>query len=592
MISLTDLLLEKSVASKKAAKLGLVHKGFGYYGPEGEEGATHRSAEGGQKLYKLKSAYGKKVGKKATPKKKAVKKSKAIMPKKGTMGHSMVTAALKGKLSPKVGQIKTVSGLDADAEELGDVYRENPALVKHMDSSINKLSKKYANSPSTYDRSILWTMQQVHDIAKHYSAKKEKKPKKKTITKKKKKEKVDPTQTYKTEKVGKSVIHYHTPKVQKKVEKAAKPIVAGEEVHVWPSERNKAVQKLIDELGGETREIKKISRNYARQQDKYGKQQAKTWTAALENDNEKAYNNLMMVQSDWQGDSQYLVSPKQRKKRNKFLNETLMGKNGAGKPAVTKVPPTGIERGMVMKEKDLKKFLANFKVGRKVVIPPSGWSASPETARNFGPAAIELGRGIGIIMKLRPKKGSNNSMIGYNCVGAGVNLEKKVSDYRKKYNQLERKIDPIADKLLWQDDTRDAKYQKLESQYEKLIDEQYQIEIKIDELEDRLAEINEYEHESEIIRPGSVAQKVVSIKRHVISDPGRPGIIYEIELEDAGPVSRKLWMEKDLSLINKYKAIIKQTLYQYMNGTVGFKREEAKSKKSVDRKKRRFKESR
>jgi len=458
-------LTEKSAASKKAAKLGLVHKGFGYYGPEGEE-ATHKSAQGGEKLYKLKKAYGKKI--------------------------------------------------------------EKPA-------------------------------------------------KKKTVKKKKKKKRI--------EKVGQSKIVYHTDDVDWLEETALgrmalRPIIKGEEIHILSDD--KAAFDELNKLRGygsivgtKTRKNEKINRKYA-------EQQHAAFTAHLFNTDNESFKKLMNIQETWQEYSQWENEPELwRKRRNRFLNELFSGET-TGKKALTKVPAYGIERGMVLSPIDAKAFLMNFKVGKRVVIPPSGWSARLSTARGFGPGGnfYVTDGDIAVLMTLKPKKGSNNTMIGYQCRKAWKILDDKLAELTKKMNTTETVLNGIRRSIreLTDDDETDTpRYKKLKERELELETELASVTFQWEENR-KVARPMGYDGEHEIIRPGSVTQKVVRARKYIFKykasvwKAGKeevtyiPRTVYHIELEDAGPVGRNLWKEASTPLSSLRKKV-KETLYKYMNST-------------------------
>ena len=117
-----------------------------------------------------------------------------------------------------------------------------------------------------------------------------------------------------------------------------------------------------------------------------------------------AYDELRSLQESWQVSGQWTsFSKSAKKKMYRFLNDTLTG----NPPAVIH-RNTPIYRGMNMSISDGKKFLKNFKVGKTVQLPPSGFSEKIGVATDF---AFGYDHFSAVIV-LHPK---NNKMIGLHC---------------------------------------------------------------------------------------------------------------------------------------------------------------------------------
>lgn len=458
-MKLAALLSEITTAAQKAAKLGLVHKGFGYYGPKKGE-ATHKSAEGGHKLEKLKKAYGKKLPKPSKKAKKYAKKTEPIARAK-TIGKS------------KVITYKGSEWADLD------------------------------------------------------------------LTKAQKKKWVD-------------------------------PIIQGEEIHLLGN--NSQANTLLQHLKGNSRESSDVSRKAAKMNEKFATQQHKSWTKKLANNHPKAFAELMNIQSRWQNYAQWKESSSAyRKSRNRRLNNILMGKFG-GKRAVTKVPAKGIERGMQLNPSDAKTFLKQFRIGKRVVLPPSGWSAKKDLARSFGPGSPwSTSQDVSVIMTLKPKKGSNNTMIAYQCRGAGEIGYEIESRGDEAGDKLQYQIDTLEDKLLdleWDEKEDTALYRKLEKKHRDLQNQLFDLESQ--GTGDYFEVPDGYEEEHEIIRPGGVAQIVTKVRKYVFWNTdwstGKtiPKLVYHIELEDRGAVGKSLWKEAKEPVESQS---VKDIILKYMNTT-------------------------
>ncbi len=325
--------------------------------------------------------------------------------------------------------------------------------------------------------------------------------------------------------------------------------------------------------------------------EKYSRQHARNWIARLAKASYNDLKELMEIQADWQDDSQYHQYPEQRKRRNKFLNELMLGKRGIKEKSIVRIPPHGLERGMVLDGSDAKKFLANFKMGKRVVLPPSGWSTRPDIARSFGPGGDfdpEDGQ-VAIVMRLKAKKGTNNQLIGHHCSNVGSMLRDVANPFEDEIRKNEKKITKIQKQMDRADEAGD------DDRFLDLEDEMLQLIDRNDDLYDEAHEIEEptgYDDEFEVIRPGGVGQRVVKVEKHIfrqrhgIDDfydkdkkDGTPKVVYVIEMEDSGVVPRNLWKEATNPVPRRQRfKELKRALYKYINGTVGFRRKKQDDK--------------
>jgi len=339
--------------------------------------------------------------------------------------------------------------------------------------------------------------------------------------------------------------------------------------------------------------------------------QHETWRKRL---GPRAFDEIADAQATWQRDAQW-KSP-YRSEMNAVFNHYIT----RDKPQLQfskEKRATHIERGMSLSPVDAAEFLKTFKVGSTVVLPPSGWTMKPAVARQQLPnewstdsdiyndeeveatvdqqvdqimgllgidseavarssALNNKARHIGVILKLYPKAGSNQ-MVGMHCSGyeklIEISAEKEgitepleepeEPDYNsviEKYDLEEPDPDDFDSDEEWEEayDEWSVTLENLLSQeYEDYMWKKEEWENHMEIYEDKYYDIGEYEDEIEVIRPGTVAQKVLRVRKHVFPGTGMPEdegegpekevssamIIYEIDLEDVGEIDKKYHIE-------------------------------------------------
>lgn len=318
--------------------------------------------------------------------------------------------------------------------------------------------------------------------------------------------------------------------------------------------------------------------------------QHKRWRSQL---SDYDWERLGVVQQEWQRDSTWNSSD--RPYMNRVINDYCTRKN---RPEVTFTKEANhLERGMSLSPRDAAEFLKTFKVGSTVVMPPSGWSYRPTTARDLLPSdwttdpdmedltddevtaqIVQLlgagepdaegavtdnyARHIGVLLKLHPKGGSSK-MTGIQC-GAGDTLMEMAAK-KAGVDLYDPPEEPIYDTIIDKYDLPEPRREDFESDEEyheaftdwnnevnTLLNQDYEEwmaadeewRAKIEQIEDRWNEISQYDNEHEVIRPGTTGQKVLSVKKHVFpvvpkdqTAVTRATVIFEIELEDVGDVS-------------------------------------------------------
>jgi hypothetical protein len=273
---------------------------------------------------------------------------------------------------------------------------------------------------------------------------------------------------------------------------------------------------------------------------------------------------LLDIQTEWQGQSQYQRPEYERKERNHNINEVCSGELTNGNPPEITVPlSTGfIERGMQIPPEKLEAFLRNFEVGKDVILPPSGFSADLSIARDF--AAMRrgyAGRKVGVLLRIRPAEGSDK-MVGLHLSNSSDLLPNKEEIADIEQNEP---VEPDQDDFTFEDEETgerlpdEAAYEEAYINWETEHDEW---ERELEEMQSRWDSIDsgEFDEEREIIRPGTVQQKVVSVKKHVfpfqtppsIGEPRRTNddisvdkanVFYEIEMIDTGQVPPEQYAE-------------------------------------------------
>lgn len=325
--------------------------------------------------------------------------------------------------------------------------------------------------------------------------------------------------------------------------------------------------------------------------------QHRTWRASL---SDYDFEKLADAQQTWQKDSTW--NSEYRSELNSVINDLCSRKN---EPRIKfDKDVTHLERGLNLSPRDAAEFLKTFKVGSTVVIPPSGWSYIPRTAREMlptlGSTDIDmekdihadddytvnkivdlLGLGndetetsllvenysanIGVILKLYPRPGSKEMT----AIACGNGSELMDQAFKRAQLDEEPPEKPDTDSIMQkydlpqpdQDDFDNADdYEKALTDWgnEVLIllnrdwvqwdEANFYYEQARGEIEDRWHEVWEFDNENEVIRPGTVGQKVVAVKKHVFprSRSGSYGkkhdktwIVFEIDLVDTGNVDEK-----------------------------------------------------
>jgi len=313
----------------------------------------------------------------------------------------------------------------------------------------------------------------------------------------------------------------------------------------------------------------------------------------------QAYD-LIDTQIEWQQDDHW--------RYGRHLNETMNSyfEDPDTAPKI-RVPPSGyIERGMKISFSELEEFLSNFHIGEEVVLPPSGFSGIMEEARRFSMTYDVRAKKAGVIIRIKPAKGSGE-MFGLHLSNASdwaqdeleLPEEPEEPDKYAVEEEVKNEIpEPEEDEFEDEDEYQEAYsnweeevFQEVETRYDDLV-MNWEDELREwEEITERYDSIlsGEYDDEGEIVVPGTVSHRVLSVKKHIFPDKGttivngerknNAGIHYVIELQEVGPVEKGQYVES-LKLTAILEASItkraKKLLKKYVSGRLAQKKRKKK----------------
>ena len=327
-------------------------------------------------------------------------------------------------------------------------------------------------------------------------------------------------------------------------------------------------------------------------------------------------STLIDIQTNWQETSHW--NSGNEKWMNKQINEMCAKEKPPTVDINEHVPY--IERGMKIDDEHVENFLSNFRIGKDVILPPSGFSARPDIARTFTKPGYaspgNIPRGVSVLLRLKPQPKSD-TLVGLHLSNVDENsfgdapTERDILDDEpvppdidgvRDNSDLEEPLSPnrtdydtdesFEEASIQYDNDMEEYNQNLEDEYNQALEEYDDLrsdwETEHDNWQMQYGKIldDEYGYEREIIRPGNVKQKVTNVTKHIfpITQRGRPQdlhklentiIIYEIEMEDAGMVDRELWAEqrymRELALMVERDSLLKKAqsvLKKYINNRV------------------------
>jgi hypothetical protein len=122
----------------------------------------------------------------------------------------------------------------------------------------------------------------------------------------------------------------------------------------------------------------------------------------------------------WQGGSQWVKSPNQRKAINHIMHKVI-----EGPPPMTTPLHGVIERGLTVEADNFADFISAFQLGKRVYLGPSGFSADSSVARGWGSASSS---NVKVLLRIRPPKNGliKAARLSYRNGGNSYNHEQEM----------------------------------------------------------------------------------------------------------------------------------------------------------------------
>ena len=290
--------------------------------------------------------------------------------------------------------------------------------------------------------------------------------------------------------------------------------------------------------------------------------------------------NLAKIQNSWQSSGHHSIQKSIRKKRNKFINKVVGGLNN---PATFEWNDY-ISRGMTFyNPRELEKFLTHFKENaRGLVLPPSGFSLIASVANRFGKPDM-VDSCASVIIRIHPDEKNGRQQLN------GVNLAHSYSANRDIYQENRKKWDELRAKyrhteMKWGQDhpappppPSGAPIEIIRKYDEQVVAWRKERHAYLNPLSNKVekyystyvspfSNMDNFNDELEVMRPGNLVSKIVKSEKHVFIDAkGTARPVYVVHLTNGELTDDPSLMKEDIIFENKDDELLDKYLNTSLN---------------------------